>query len=90
MKKKIKKAPTSLFGMEIEHCPDAHKFSVAMAMVGLTTDIPSADFIIRLYHKVFIYNEDISISDAIDLRYEVTEEYAAIKEKFKKLNSKNK
>ena len=90
MKKKIKKVPTTLFGMEIEHCPDAHKLSVGMAMVGLTTDIPSADLIIRLYHEIFVYDKDISISDAINLRNEVTEEYAAIKEQFKKLTNKKK
>lgn len=90
MKKKIKKVPTTLFGMEIEHCPDAHKLSVGMAMVGLTTDIPSADLIIRLYNELFIYYKDISISDAIDLRNEVTEEYAAIKEQFNKLTNKKK
>jgi hypothetical protein len=90
MKKKTKKVPATFFGMEIEYCPDAHRFSVAMAMVGLTTDIPSADLILRLYYKVLVCNEDMSISDAIELREEVTGEYAAIKEKFKKLNSKNK
>jgi hypothetical protein len=90
MKKKTKKVPATLFGMEIEYSPDAHKFSVAMAMVGLSTDIPSADLIIRLYDKVYVNNEDISISDAIELRTEVTEEYASIKEQFKKLNKKNK
>ncbi len=90
MKKKTKKVPATLFGMEIEYSPDAHKFSVAMAMVGLTTDIPSADLIIRLYHKVFIYDEDMSISDAINLRDEVMHDYAVIKEKFEELNSKKK
>ena len=90
MKKKIKKVPTTLFGMEIEHCPDAHKLSVGMAMVGLSTDIPSADLIIRLYHELFIYDKDISISDAIVLRTEVMEEYAAIKEQFKKMTNKKK
>ena len=90
MKKKTKKVPRTLFGMEAEYSPDAHKFSVAMAMVGLSTDIQSADLIIRLYDKVFINKEDISISDAINLRHEVMHDYDVIKEKFGELTNKKK
>lgn len=90
MKKKTKKVPATLFGMEAEYSPDAHKFSVAMAMVGLTTDIQSADLIIRLYHEIFDYYKDISISDAINLRNEVMHDYDVIKEKFEELNKKKK
>jgi hypothetical protein len=90
MKKKIKKVPTTLFGMEIEYSPDAHKFSVAMAMVGLTTDIKSADLIIRLYDKVYTNSCDFSISDAINLRNEVMHDYDVIKEKFEELTNKKK
>ncbi len=90
MKKKTKKVPRTLFGMEAEYSPDAHKFSVAMAMVGLTTDIQSADLIIRLYHEIFDYDKDISISDAINLRHEVMHDYDVIKEKFGELTNKKK
>ena len=90
MKKKTKKVPATLFGMEIEYCPDAHRFSVAMAMVGLTTDIPSADLILRLFKKLKEVDDEFAISDAIELRTKVTEEYAVIKEKFEELNSKKK
>jgi len=61
-----------------------------MAMVGLTTDIPSADLILRLFKKLKEVDDEFAISDAIELRTKVTEEYAVIKEKFEKLNKKNK
>lgn len=86
--KKLKKAPKTLYGEQIKHCPDAHKFSIAMAMVGLTTDIPSADLILRLYEKVLVVNEEFSISDAAKLREEVMSEYAEIEEKFNKKKTK--
>lgn len=90
MKKKTKKVPATLFGMEIEHNAYAHRFSVAMGMVGLTTDIQSADLIIRLFEKLEEVSADFNISDAIVLRTEVMEEYDAIKEKFEELTNKNK
>ena len=88
--KDTKKAPTTLFGMEIRHNPKAHKFSVAMAMVGLTTDIPSADLILRLFDKIEEMGGKFDISSAVDLKLEVTNEYEVIREEFEKLTNKNK
>jgi hypothetical protein len=90
IKKEVKKAPMTLFGMEIKHNPKAHKFSVAMAMVGLTTDIKSADLILRLFDKIEQIGGGFDISMAVDLSFEVTNEYDAIKEEFEKLTNKNK
>jgi hypothetical protein len=90
MKKEVKKVPITLFGMEIKHNPKAHNFSVAMAMVGLTTDIKSADLILRLFDKIEQIGGGFDISMAVDLRLQVTNEYDAIKEEFEKLTNKNK
>lgn len=81
--------PRTLFGEQILHSPKAHEFSVAMAMVGLSTDIQSADLILRLFDKIEEMGGKFAISDAIDLKYEVMNEYEAIEEEFKKTN-KNK
>jgi hypothetical protein len=89
-KKAVKKAPMTLFGMQIRHNPKAHKFSVAMAMVGLNTDIPSADLILRLFDKIEIVGGNLDISSAIDLQFEVTNEYEKIEEEFKKKIKTNK
>jgi len=89
-KKVVKEAPKTLFGMQIKHNPKAHEFSVAMAMVGLTTDIPSADLILRLFDKIEKVGRNFDISSAVDLQFEVTNEYEAIKEEFEKLTNKNK
>jgi hypothetical protein len=88
-KKVVKEAPKTLFGMQIKHNPKAHKFSVAMAMVGLSTDIESADLILRLFDKLDEMGGRFDISSAVDLKYEVMNEYEAIKEQFEKTN-KNK
>ena len=82
IKKELKKEPTTLFGMQIRHNPKAHKFSVAMAMVGLNTDIPSADLILRLFDKIEEMGGKFDISSAVDLKFEVTDEYEVIREKF--------
>lgn len=87
--REIKKAPITLFGMEIRHNPKAHKFSVAMAMVGLNTDIPSADLILRLLDVIDEMGDKFDISTAVDLKLEVANEYDAIKEEFEKINNKN-
>jgi hypothetical protein len=88
--KEVKKAPMTLFGMEIKHNPKAHKFSVAMAMVGLNTSISSADLILRLFDVIDEMGGKFDISTAIDLSLQVTNEYEAIKEEFEKLTNKNK
>jgi hypothetical protein len=77
-----KKVPKTLFGMQIRHNPKAHNFSVAMAMVGLNTDIPSADLILRLFDKINEMGGSFDISNAVDLRTEVMEQYDTIKEQF--------
>lgn len=88
--KQIKKAPTTLFGMEIRHNPKAHKFSVAMAMVGLKTDIPSADLILRLFDKIEEMGGKFDISSAVDLKLKVIDEYEEIREQFEQqINHKN-
>jgi hypothetical protein len=61
-----------------------------MAMVGLTTDIKSADLILRLFDKIEQIGGGFDISMAVDLRLQVTNEYDAIKEEFEKLTNKNK
>jgi hypothetical protein len=85
--KEVKKSPMTLFGMEIKHNPKAHKFSVAMAMVGLTTDIQSADLILRLFDVIDEMGGKFDISTAVDLRLEVTNEYDAIKEEFENIKT---
>lgn len=86
----IKKAPTTLFGMEIRHNPKAHKFSVAMAMVGLNTDILSADLILRLFDKIEEMGGKFDISSAVDLKLKVIDEYEEIREQFEQqINHKN-
>lgn len=90
-KSDFKKAPRTLFGEQIRYNPKAHKFSVAMGMVGLVTDIPSADLILRLFDKVNQMEGDFSISDAVNLRLQVNEEYDKIAEDFNnKITNKNK
>ena len=90
-KKEVDKATTSLFGMQILHSPKAHELSVAMSMVGLSTDIPAADLILRLFDKLDEMGGRFDITSAVDLQLEVTNEYEAIKEEFEKLtNKKNK
>jgi len=88
-KKEVKKAPMTLFGMQIRHNPKAHEFSVAMGMVGLNTDIPSADLILRLFDKINEMGGSFDISSAVDLKLEVTDEYEKIKEEFEN-NQSNK
>jgi hypothetical protein len=88
--REIKKVPTTLFGMQIKHSPKAHEFSVAMAMVGLNTDIPSADLILRLFDVIEDMGDKFDLSTAVDLKIEVTNEYETIKEEFEKLTNKNK
>jgi len=88
--KEVKKASMTLFGMQIRHNQKAHEFSVAMGMVGLNTDIPSADLILRLFDKIEIVGGNLDISSAIDLSLQVRNEYDIIKEKFENLTNKNK
>lgn len=86
IKKELKKAPTTLFGMQIRHNPKAHKFSVAMAMVGLNTDISSADLILRLFDKIEEMGGKFDISSAVDLQLKVKDEYEVIRKEFEKTN----
>lgn len=83
-----KSVPRTLFGMQIQHNQKAHKFSVAMAMVGLNTDIPSADLILRLFDKINEMGGSFDISSAVDLRIEVMEQYDRIKEEFESKKNK--
>jgi hypothetical protein len=85
-KKAVEKAPMTLFGAQIKHNPKAHKFSVAMAMVGLNTDIPSSDLILRLFDKLEIMEGSFDISSAVDLKYTVMSEYDKIAEEFENKN----
>ena len=82
IKKELKKAPTTLFGMQIRHNPKAHEFSIAMGMVGLSTDIPSADLILRLFDKIEKMGGKFDMLSAIDLKLKVKNEYEVIRKEF--------
>jgi hypothetical protein len=60
-----------------------------MAMVGLTTDIQSADLILRLLDKIEIVGGNLDISSAIDLRLQVLDEYDALAQQFSEQKPNN-
>lgn len=79
-KKEVKKAPMTLFGMQIRHNPEAHKLSVALAMSGLNVDIPTADLILKVFNKVKEMGGKFDLHTATSIHIKTVEEYKKLEE----------
>ncbi len=74
----------SLFKMQIEASKEAHKLSVGLGMVGITTDIPSCALIVETLKAMNKYKGSFSISHAVDIKMANDEKYQNILNEFNK------
>jgi hypothetical protein len=82
-KKKVKEAPSTLFGMQIRHNPKAHKLNIALAMSGINTDIPTSDLILQVFDKMILMGGDFDLNTACSIKENIISEYEEIERKFK-------
>lgn len=86
---KAKKAPLTLFGLQIKNNPKAHELSVALGMSGIATDIPTADLILRVFNAMEKMGGDFDLMTACKIQQDVLDEYELIRNNFEnKLNNK--
>jgi hypothetical protein len=82
--KNTKKAPMTLFGKQIRHNPKAHELSIAMAMAGVQTDIPTADIVLQVFTKMKEMGGKFDLKTACIIKEKVMEEYDEIKRDYEK------
>jgi hypothetical protein len=78
--KKIK--TKSLFGYETKAYPEAHKLSVALCMTGVTNNIMACESILRTQKAVKKLGGKFSISDAIEIKNQIDEEFSKLHEDY--------
>lgn len=85
-KKEVKKAPSTLFGVQIRHNPKAHELSIALAMGGVHTDIPTSDLILRILKGMEEMGGKFDIDTACNIKIQVLDEYDALAQQFAEQN----
>lgn len=63
---------------------EAHKLSVGLGMVGITTDIPSCDLIVETLKAMNQHKGKFSISHAVDIKMANDEKHQNILNEFNK------
>jgi hypothetical protein len=77
------KKTKSLFKMQIESSKEAHKLSVGLGMVGISTDIPSCDLIVETLKAMNKYKGSFSISHAVNIKIANDEKHQKISDEYK-------
>lgn len=76
--------------MQIKASPEAHKMSVAMSMIGLNVDIPSAHAMYRMLQALDKMGSKFDLLTAAKIRTETFELFDKVAKKYSEKLTKNK
>lgn len=80
----MKKAPQTLFGMQIRSNKEAHKLMIALNMVGLNVNIPACRLIIKAQESVSKMGGKFDLATASKIQVENDDYFAKMDDVFNK------
>jgi hypothetical protein len=78
----MKKAPQTLFGMQIRSNKEAHKLMIALNMVGLNVNIPACRLIVKAQEAVSKMGGKFDLETACKIQVENDDYFAKMEDIF--------